>query len=196
MGLHLHADVRDRLIVVIGGGVAGCEKVRRLVSAGAVVTVVDPSPARELESLEVSLERREFQDSDVVGAWLVVAATGDEAVNDKVERAATAAGVWVNRADKRDGGGIAFAALIERGQVTVGVLTGGSSPTLARWVRDRIEAALPTEVGALAALLSRRPRMTGRRGHRALPLDEALSAMMAGDPERAAKLLEAELNSE
>jgi len=196
VALHLHADVRDRPILVVGGGVAGCEKVRRLVSVGAVVTVVDPSPASELKSLEVRLERREFQDSDVLGAWLIVAATGDEAVNDRVERAATEAGVWVSRADKRDGGGIAFAALVERGPVTIGVSTGGSSPTLARWVRDRIEAALPIEVGALAALLSRRPRAAGRRGHRALPLDQALGALMAGDPERAATLLEVELRSE
>jgi siroheme synthase-like protein len=192
----LHADVRGRRIVVVGGGVAGCEKVRRLVAAGAVVTVVDPSPAPELESLDVRLDRREFQDNDVVGAWLVIVATGDEAVDDKVERAATEAGVWVNRADKPDGGGIAFAAVIERGPVTVGVSTGGSSPTLARWVRDRIDAALPIEVGALAALLSGRPRTAGRRRHRGLPLDEALGALMAGAPERAARLLEVEVSSE
>lgn len=191
----MHADVRDRLIVVVGGGVAGCEKVRRLVSAGAAVTVVDPSPAPELASLAVRLERRAFQDTDVIGAWLVVAATGDEAVNDMVERAATEAGVWVSRADKRDGGGIAFAAVVERGPVTIGVLTAGSSPTLARWVRDRIEAALPIEIGALAALLSRRPRTAGRRGHRGLPLDDALGALMVGAPERAAKLLGVEVNS-
>ncbi len=191
----MHADVQGRWIVVVGGGMAGCEKVRRLVAAGAVVTVVDPSPAPELESVEVRLERREFQDNDVVGAWLVIVATGDEAVDDKVERAATEAGVWVNRADKPDGGGIAFAAVIERGPVTVGVSTGGSSPTLARWVRDRIDAALPIEVGALAALLSGRPRTAGRRRHRGLPLDEALGALMAGAPERAARLLEVEVSS-
>lgn len=195
MGIHLHADVRDRLIVVVGGGLAGCEKVRRLVSAGAVVTVVDPAPAPDLASLAVRLERRAFQDSDVIGAWLVIAATDDEAVNDKVERAATEAGVWVSRADKRDGGGIAFAAVIERGPVTIGVSTAGSSPTLARWVRDRIEATLPIEVGALAELLSRRPRTAGRRGHQGLPLDEALGALMVGAPERAAKLLGIEVSS-
>lgn len=195
MGIHLHADVRERLIVVVGAGVAGCEKVRRLVSAGAVVTVVDPSPAPELASLAVSLERRAFQDSDVIGAWLVIAATGNEAVNDTVERAATEAGVWVSRADKCDGGGIAFAAVIERGPVTIGVSTAGSSPTLARWVRDRIGAALPIEVGALAALLSRRPRTAGRRGHRGLPLDEALDALMVGAPERAARLLGVDVSS-
>lgn len=81
--------------------------------AAGAVTIVDVSPAPELESLEVRLERREFQDSDVVGAWLVIVATGDEVVDDKVERAATEAGVWVNRAHKPDGGGIAFGAVIE-----------------------------------------------------------------------------------
>lgn len=196
VGLHLHVEVAGRSVIVVGGGAAGCEKVRRLVSAGAVVTVVDPSPASELESLPVRLERRAFQDDDVVEAWFVIAATSDQAVNDQVEQAASAAGVWVSRADMRDGGGIAFAATVERGPVTIGVSTGGGSPALARWVRDRIDSAIPIEIGALAALLSRRPRTAGRRGHRGLPLDEALDALVAGAPERAASLLEVGISSE
>ncbi len=196
MGLHLNVDVSGRSVIVVGGGAAGCEKVRRLVSAGAVVTVVDPSPATELESLPIRLERREFRADDVGGAWLVIAATSDGVVNAQVERAASAAGVWVSRSDKRDGAGIAFAAMVERGLVTIGVSTGGGSPALARWVRDRIDSAVPIEVGALAALLSRRPRTGGRRGHRGLPLDEALGALVAGAPERAATLLEVDVSSE
>jgi siroheme synthase-like protein len=191
--LLLHTDVAGRRVVVVGGGVAGLEKVRRLVAAGADVTVVDPSPSAEVAAEGVNLERRPFTPVDLQGAWLAVAATGDPTVDAAVGEAADAAGVWVNRADRADGGAVAFGAVVDRGPVQVGVTTGGVSPALARWVRDRIDAALPSAVGTLAELLARRPRTDGGRGHRDLPLDDALAALDAGEPDRAAALLGVEV---
>jgi siroheme synthase-like protein len=186
--LLLSVEVRDRRVVVIGCGGAGQEKVTRLLAAGARVCVVDPAPPEDLDQ-RVVVEARRFRPDDVAGAWLVIAATGTPDVDDAVQRAADAAGVWVARADRRDGGGVSFAATLERGPVTVGVATGGASPTLAKWLRDRIATALPEEVGKLALLLSERPRQGGRRGHRDLPLDAALDALASGDQAAAQKLL-------
>lgn len=186
--LLLNVDARGRRVVVVGCGPAGREKVDRLLAAGARVCVIDPAPLAGLDE-RVVVEERRFRADDVAGAWLVVAATGDPAVDDVVQRAADAAGVWVARADRRDGGGVAFAATLDRGSVTIGVSTGGVSPALARWLRDRIAAAVPVEVGALAGLLADRRREGGRRGHRGLPLDDALDALVAGDEAGARALL-------
>lgn len=186
--LLLNVDVSDRLVVVVGCGQAGLEKVDRLLVAGARVCVVDPAPVAGLDE-RVEHEARRFRPDDVVGAWLVVAATGDPAVDDVVQRAADASGVWVVRADRRDGGGVSFAATLDRGRVTIGVATGGASPTLARWLRDRISAVVPPEVATLAQLLAERPRHGGRRAHRGLPLDAALDALVAGDEPGARALL-------
>lgn len=185
----LQVDVRNRYVVVVGGGRAGREKVERLVSAGARVTLVDPAAPTDLHLAELAVERRPFEGHDVEGAWLVVAATADEAVNDEVERAARAAGALVTRADRADGGGIAFAAVFERGPVTVGVVTGGTSPALARWLRDRVAGAIPPGIEELAMLLAARPRSDGRRAHGQLPLDDALAALESGDAKRARSLL-------
>ncbi|MDP9453263.1 MAG: bifunctional precorrin-2 dehydrogenase/sirohydrochlorin ferrochelatase [Actinomycetota bacterium] len=188
MGLMLHVDVRDLDVVVVGGGAAGREKVERLLAAGAKVILIDPV-APDLRLPELAVERRDFAEYDVDGAWLVVAATANEAVNDEVERAARAAGALVTRADRPDGGGIAFAAVLERGPVIVGVATGGASPALSRWLRDRIARVMPAAIGELATLLAARRRSAGRRGHRDLPLDDALAALEAGDESRARALL-------
>lgn len=190
MALLLDVDPAGRLAVVVGAGPAGREKIDRLLAAGATVRVVDPSPPDDLAA-GVEVVGRRFEPGDVAGAWLVVAATADVVVNDAVERAARDRGAWVTRADRRDGGGVAFVATVARGPVTVGVSTGGTSPTLSRWVRDRVATALPEAVGELAAILADRPRRDGRRGHRGLPLDDALDALVAGDGERARTLLDA-----
>lgn len=188
MRVHLHVEVAGRRVVVIGGGTAGLEKVERLIEAGAEVTVIDPDPAGELPA-EARVLQRAFEGDDVLGAWLVVVATSDPDVNERVQRAADAAGVWVNRADRSDGGGASFAAVVRRGRVEVGVTTGGASPSLSRWVRDRIDAALAPEVAELAELLAARPRAGSGRSHRGLPFDDVLAALARGDRQRAVTLL-------
>lgn len=73
--------------------------------------------------------------------------------------------------------------------MVLGVATGGASPALARWLRDRIARAVPEEVGALAELLAERPRCGGRRGHRDVSFDEVLDALVRGDTEGAQRLV-------
>lgn len=186
--LLLRVDVAGRPVLVVGCGRAGQEKIERLLAAGARVRVVDPALADQPDD-RIDAVARPFEPGDVDGMWLVVAATGDPDVDGRVQGAANAAKIWVTRADRPDGGGVSFAATLDRGPVTVGVSTGGASPALARWLRDRIAAAVPEEVGTLARLLAERSRDHGRRRHRGLALDEALGALVAGDEARARALL-------
>lgn len=178
-------------MVVVGGGAAGVEKARQLVGAGADVTVVDPSPSADLDPA-ARVERRSFERDDVLGAWLIVIATDDADTNDAVQRAADAAGVWVNRADLPDGGGVSLGAVVRRGRVEIGITTGGASPSLARWLRDRVEAAVPMQIADLAEILAARARRGGSRRHRGLPFDDALAALERGDRQRAVELLDTE----
>lgn len=160
-----------------------------MVAAGATVTAIDPAldvlPAAE----GIVRLYRPFDPGDVQGAWLVVAATDDETVNDAVASAADEAGVWVTRADRADGGDVAFAAAFNRGRVQIGVSTGGLSPSLARWLRDRIGDAIPAGVETMVELLAEVPREGGRRGHRGADFDAVLEAIDGGDLARARQLL-------
>lgn len=189
MRLHLHAEVAGRRVLVVGAGPAGTEKVHRLVSAGALVTVVDPAPLVQDLAEVADVHEREFRPEDVQGRWLVVAAAGSEEVNEAVAAAASVAGVWVNRVDQADGGDVTFGAVVRRGRVEVGVTTGGASPSLARWVQNRIDAVLPPQLASLAELLAQRPRVDGRRRHGAIPLDAAIDALARGDEASARRLI-------
>jgi uroporphyrin-III C-methyltransferase/precorrin-2 dehydrogenase/sirohydrochlorin ferrochelatase len=51
-----------------------------------------------------------------------------------------------------------FPAIVDRGEVIVAISTGGSSPVLARRLREQIEALLPTRIGDLAELIGRHRR--------------------------------------
>ena len=95
---------------------------------------------------------RAAPDADAVGDWLdrldpalAVAATDDAAVNAAVESAAFDRGLLVNRTDvsgERDPGSVVVPATVEDDPVTVALSTGGTSPALAKALRERIETEI------------------------------------------------------
>lgn len=151
-------DLTDRSCLVVGAGPVALRKIELLVAAGARVSVVAPTMHPDTAAFcaerDVRVERRRVQDSDCEGHLLVVAATGIAEVNESVSRACQARNTLVNCVDSRGLSSALFPALVDRGSVTVAVSTGGASPTLARRLRERIEATLPAGVGTLADYLS------------------------------------------
>lgn len=145
----LYHDFTDETVLVFGGGSVGARKARRF-AAEADVVVVSPDFADEEFGAAECV--REAPTPEDVEAWvdrtdpvLVVAATDDEAVNEAAERAARKRGALVNRADRsggRDAGSVVVPATVEDGDVTAAISTGGASPALSKYLRERVEAEL------------------------------------------------------
>ncbi len=146
-----------RPCLVVGGGPVAARKAGGLVEVGAMVTVVTPRTSPPVEALveagTVGLELRPYRDGEAARYDLVVTATGDPAVDASVVADAVAAGVLVNSADGDRPGTVQLPAVLRRGPVTVAVATGGASPALARWLRDRIADSLPTALATVADLV-------------------------------------------
>jgi siroheme synthase-like protein len=100
----------------------------------------------------------------VAGYRLAVAATGDPAVNQQVYDDGEAAGVWVNSADDPDRCSVTLPARVDRGRLLVTVSTGGHSPAVAAWVRDRLAGELGPEYDTLVGMLSEARNEVLRRG--------------------------------
>src|SRR3954454_4163006 len=75
-----------RKVVVVGGGHVAQRRVPALLATGAQVTVVSPEVTPAIEGLrsELTLVLRDFTESDLDGAWYVVAASDDPDVNARV----------------------------------------------------------------------------------------------------------------
>jgi uroporphyrin-III C-methyltransferase/precorrin-2 dehydrogenase/sirohydrochlorin ferrochelatase len=152
--LPIFVDLRDRLVVVIGGGVVAHRKIEHLLKAHARVRVVAPELCADLalyrDHGRIDYRPLLFSPAQLEGATLVVAATNDIAVNDAVAVAARERGVLVNVVDDGPRCTFIFPAIVDRSPLIVAVGTAGSSPTLARRVRTQIEALLPARLGALS----------------------------------------------
>jgi len=151
-------DLTGRPCLVVGGGAIALRKVAGLVEAGARVTVVSPSltPALLRLAAEAPLrwQPREYAQGDAAGFTLVMVATDDRAVNAAVAAECRERGIWVNCADDPARCDFVLPSVLHRGAVTVAVSTGGRSPTMARLVREELDALLPREVAPLTEVMA------------------------------------------
>ena len=157
--LPLFFDVRGRDCVVVGGGDVAARKVGLLVKAGARVRVIAPALCPELAARasegEIRHLARGYDDGDLSGARLVIAATDDQDVNARVSTEAESANIPVNVVDQPALCSFIVPSIVDRSPVVAAVSTGGASPVLARLIRTRLESLIPAGYGRLASLASR-----------------------------------------
>lgn len=156
--LPLYHDLSGERVLVVGGGAVGARKARRF-AAEADVVVVSPAFA-DADFGGAERVRSAVAPADVPGWFervdpaLAVAATDDAAVNARVESEAAERGVLVNRTDthgERDPGSVVVPATVRDDPVVVSIATGGASPALSAYLRERIEDDLEG-AGAMAEL--------------------------------------------
>lgn len=143
-----------RSCLVVGGGRVAAQKVRGLLAVGATVTVVAPEIVEEIVELGVTCAHRAYRRPEAADYRLAVAATGDPEVNQQVYDDADAVGVWVNSADDPTRCSFTLPAVIRRGRLTVTVSTGGHSPAMSAWLKERLDAELGPEYDVLIGVLA------------------------------------------
>ncbi len=157
--LHLRSDLGSpaylsglllagRKVVAAGGGCVNRRRVPALLDAGAVVTVIAPTLHPALQELadqgRIRWEARDIADDDLDGAWYVLAATDDPAVNARIAAAAEARHTFCVRADAAAEGSAWTPATGHVSGATVAVLTN-HDPRRAARLRDRVVGLLEAD---------------------------------------------------
>jgi len=149
-------DLDGRRCLVVGGGTVAERRVAPLVEGGAEVTLISPTLTVGLAALagagRIRHVARQYRDGDVADFELVLVATDTPEVGAAVAIETRARGAWINTADDPRHCDFFLPALVRRGDLVVAVGTGGTSPALARAVREELEAYLTPEYATLAEL--------------------------------------------
>ena len=149
-------DIKDKKILIAGGGTVALRKAEKLLPFGADIAAVSPVFCVGFASLRgVSRYIRGFRDSDTEGAFAVIAATDDSTLNRHIYELCTERVILVNTVDDPENCGFYFPALVSGGDLTVGVSTGGTSPIFARYVKEKIAGVLDSETLAAGEILAR-----------------------------------------
>lgn len=155
----INLDIRERSVVVIGGGEVAARKIEALREAGAQVSVYDRRPISAIRKLAASKKirwiNRPYRRGDLAEAFMVVAATDDPAVQKAILSEAVRRKILLNVVDRPEFCGFVFPAILKRGEFVVTVSTGGASPALARNVREDLEALFGPEYKTLTDLMGK-----------------------------------------
>lgn len=160
-------DLAQRLCIVVGGGKVASRKVIGLLEAGAAVTVISPVLDDTIQHAasqeQIRWIARPYQEGDLAGAFLVIAATDDAPVNHAVFAEAELRHILVNVVDDPQHSNFILPAQVRRGDLRIAISTGGASPALARRLREKLEADFGPEYTLLVQLLDElRPRLLER----------------------------------
>ncbi len=168
--LPVFLDLQAGSVLLVGAGNLARAKLRLLAAAGARVRWFATDGHHNLEGLawpDRALIEPLYGDplaADLTGVIAIFCAGAGD-VGPEMSARAKAAGIPVNVMDDLAHSTFIFPAIVDRGDVVVAIGTGGSSPVVARRVRERIEAVLPARIGDLAAFIGRwRKRIHGRIG--------------------------------
>ena len=154
----LMIDLKDKEIVIFGGGEVG-ERKASFFCDHAKVKVISKefTPGLDILSKEGKIELIKVKDIDeneissfLNNAFIVIPATNDNVFNEKIAKIAKDHGKFLNRVD--DIGDIIVPSVIRRGEIVIGISTGGQSPALSKYIRQKIECVITPEFAHMSRL--------------------------------------------
>ena len=160
------ASVRlaHRHCLIAGGGRVAERRCLALLGAGAKVSVVAPEIAPAISASAAQCHQRPFEDADLDGAEWVVAATDDAGLNRAIAAKAKARGLLVNVASAAGEGNLIFPAAVRRGDLAIGVSSGGRLPALSRHLADELGARYGPGWARIVDMLAAQRQRVARAG--------------------------------
>jgi precorrin-2 dehydrogenase/sirohydrochlorin ferrochelatase len=155
----IFVDLEGKKVVVVGGGAVAQRKIERLLEFEAQVHVIsqelNPALAGYLREGRIKFMGREFTDSELDGAFMVIAATDDSLLNQRVSKSAMEKGLLVNAVDEPYDCNFIVPSVLRRGDLLIAVSTSGKSPALAKRLRKELEKRFGREYESLLTLMGR-----------------------------------------
>lgn len=207
----IFVNLKDKDCLVVGAGSVGRRKIAALLDREPrSVLVVDTSPpsadmAPLLSRPGLTYETRTFRDEDLGGRFIVIASTDNEELNWRISNLCKARGILCNIVDQPEKCSFIVPAVVQKGDLTLAVSTGGSSPALAKKIRRDLEDYFGSHYGDFLILMARlRPHVLGLgRGtdhntalFRDLVASDLMDCLEAKDAARARAILAEHLPAE
>jgi siroheme synthase-like protein len=190
-------NIHGKKCVIVGGGPVALRRTKALLECGAIIRIISPSLCSELARLavgkKITVMSKNYEAEDLLGAFLVIAATDDTETNRKVAKEARKQKVLVNVVDNSRESDFIVPAQLRRGDLTIAVSTGGKSPALSRRIRTSLEKHIGPEYADIVSLVAevrsglkdKAARPDGDDWQSALDLDWLSEMLRAGQREQA-----------
>jgi len=202
-------DVNDKKALVIGGGEVAERKVETLLDYGAAVLIVSRELTFRLKEMveegRVRYAGPEFDENQLEGIFLVIAATDDEVLNHRVSLSAQERGLLINAVDQPEDCNFIVPSIVRRGDLQVAISTSGKSPALARKIREELELRFGEEYEKLLVVMGNirevilskgLPQQQNKRIFQEIIESDILEAIAGKDRERMETIVKSVLDNE
>ncbi|WP_461829960.1 precorrin-2 dehydrogenase/sirohydrochlorin ferrochelatase family protein [Aquifex sp.] len=152
-------DLRNRKVLIVGGGKVATRKVKNLLPFTKDITVLSPKVTKELKELidkyDLRWLRRRFRASDLRGVHLVIVAVDDIKLQKRIFRLCEKRGILCNAVDSPEFCNFIFPSIIKRGDLILALSTSGKVPALSRALREKLEECIPENIEEILKELER-----------------------------------------
>ncbi|MFT5421079.1 MAG: uroporphyrin-III C-methyltransferase/precorrin-2 dehydrogenase/sirohydrochlorin ferrochelatase [Candidatus Endobugula sp.] len=152
-------DLKGRECLIVGGGSIATRKARLLSKAGAKLIVVAPYITDEMQKMVAAnsgeCHLRGYESKDLERGVVIICATDNSEINQRVSIEAQAKRLPVNVVDSPTLCSIITPAIVDRSPLMIAITSGGDAPVLARQMRAKLEVLFPSAYGALATLAAK-----------------------------------------
>jgi siroheme synthase-like protein len=183
-------------LLVVGAGNIGLEKLQSLLANSpatsiTIVSITISDRVREFTSgfENITIHEKAFEESDLDGIDVVIAATGDREVNEVIRHLCKERRILINVADTPDLCDFYLGSIVQKGNLKIAISTNGKSPTAAKRIKEVLNHALPPEIDdTLDNLNKLRNQLNGDFAFKVKTLNEITSVLVTkGKPSQSEK---------
>ena len=169
----MFVDLTGQPCLIVGGGAVAARKAEKLRPYSPDLRAIASEFVSGFEGC--TLLRRPYRPGDEDGMTLVIVATGDSELNHAISATCRAKNIPVNVVDDKEHCSFLFPCLVQEGELSVGISTGGASPTAAMWLKNQITDLIPEGFDDILVWLEgQRPRIKSE-----IPDETARGALFA-----------------
>jgi siroheme synthase-like protein len=149
--LPIFLNLNKRRCLLVGAGNVALDKIGSLLKTGLELRVVAPEARPEVMQLSnqgrIEWVPRAFEQADLDGSFIAIAATDSPEVNAAVYRGAVERNIPCNSVDDIPNCDFFFGSVVSRGELQIAISTAGESPAMAQRLRREIDEQLPADLG-------------------------------------------------
>jgi precorrin-2 dehydrogenase/sirohydrochlorin ferrochelatase len=150
-------ELENQKVLVVGGGKVAQRKIETLLQYGAEILIVSRELTGPLEKYvadgRISHVGTEFDEELPGGLFMVIAATDDAQLNERISVEAKRKGILINAVDQPSDCTFIVPSIIKRGDLLIAISTSGKSPALAKKIRKELETKFGKRYEDLLALM-------------------------------------------
>ncbi|AWH90375.1 uroporphyrinogen-III C-methyltransferase [Buchnera aphidicola (Melanaphis sacchari)] len=149
-------DLKYKNVLVVGAGEVALNKIKLLLRTKAIINIISECICQEIQCFvqrkKVYWISKKFSKIYLKKTYLVIAATNDTKLNQKIFQMCNNACIFVNVVDDQSKCSFIFPSIIDRSPIVLAISSSGKAPILLRLLRQKIESILPSRLGEIAVI--------------------------------------------